>query len=171
MAVMNVPVFFSVLDARQNLAVVELERNNHAIDLLLQESEMFCTAVDEGTGIEDFLNDFTAEQITSLIKPIESPIELDSHVLDLINTYEVAKEAKKIAEESEKAARDQIARLLRGFEVGTVNGVKVVSWKQQAGKKSVDIAAMREAHPEIVAQFEREGNPFRVMRTTKKKEK
>jgi hypothetical protein len=46
-----------------------------------------------------------------------------------------------------------------------------VSWKEQAGKKSVDLAAMRAEFPEIVAQFEREGSPYRVMRIIKKKEK
>jgi len=171
MAVMNVPVFFSVLDARQNLAVVELERNDQAIDLLLQEAEVFCSAIDEGTGVADFLNEFTAEQIASLIKPTPTSVDLDESVLQLIETFELAKKTKKASEDAERIARDQLARLLLGNEVGLVNGVQVISWKSQAGKKSLDVTGLREAHPEITAQFEREGNPYRVMRISKTKEK
>ena len=171
MAVMNVPVFFSVLDARQNLAVVELPRNQFAIDTLLQEAEMFCNAIDNGTGVEDFLDELTAEQIQILVKPDPESIELDASALHFIAQLEEAKSFKKQAEELEKEARDALARMLLTNEVGLVNGEKVITWKQQAGRKSVDVNALRSSHPEIVAQFEHEGNPFRVMRIVKKKEK
>ena len=171
MAVLNVPVFFSVLDARQNLAVVELERNEHAIDALLSEGEMFCVAVDERTGLTDFINEFTAEQIATLVHTTPSSVEVPQELLAVIMALNEARATKKSAEEAEKNARDEIARVLLHNEVGTFNGAQVISWKQQAGKKSVDVGAMREAHPEVVAQFEREGFPYRVMRITNKKEK
>jgi len=171
MAVLNTPVFFSVLDARQNLAVVELERNDYAIDALLTEAEIFCSSIDNGDGLVDHIDELTAEQIARLVRAEPEAVDLPHHALDLIIALEGARQMKKDAEEQEKYARDEIARLLITYEVGTVDDVPVVSWKEQAGKKTVDMAALRAAHPEIVAQFEREGNPYRVMRIIKKKEK
>lgn len=171
MAVLNTPVFFSVLDARQNLVVVELERNQHAIDALLTEAEIFCSSIDSGDGLVDHIDELTAEQIALLVRAEPTSVDLPHQALDLIEALESARLAKKEAEEAEKYARDEIARLLITNEIGLIDGVPVVSWKEQAGKKSVDLAALRGAYPEIVAQFEREGNPYRVMRINKKKEK
>ena len=78
-----------------------------------------------------------------------------------------AKELIAEGETIKKNAEDHIAMLLKENEVGTYQGVKVVSWKEQAGRSSLDTKALREAHPDIVAQFERQGKPFRVMRTHK----
>lgn len=171
MAVLNTPVFFSILDARQNLVVVELERSDAAIDALLTEAEMFCSSIDDGEGLVEHIDALTAEQIAFLLPVEPSATDLPDQAMNFIELLEIAREMKKEAEEMESKARDEIARFLLGNEIGLIDGVQVVSWKQQAGKKSVDMAALRAAYPEIVAQFEREGNPFRVMRINKKKEK
>jgi predicted phage-related endonuclease len=171
MAVMNVPVFFSVLDARQNLSVVELPRDNMMIDLLLQESEMFCEAVENNAGIADYLDQFTADQIARLVDVTETSVELPAEAETWLTMLDEARFNKKEAEEAEREAKDALARLLLANEIGLFNGHKVVTWKEQAGKPSVDLAGLRSAYPEIVAQFERTGSPFRVMRIVKKKEK
>jgi len=171
MAVMNVPVFFSVLDARQNLSVVELPRDNMMIDLLLQESEMFCEAVENNSGISDYLDQFTADQIARLVDVTETSVELPDEAQTWLTMLDEARYNKKEAEEAEREAKDALARLLLGNEIGLFNGNKVVTWKEQAGKPSLDLAGLRAAHPNIVAQFERTGSPYRVMRIVKKKEK
>jgi predicted phage-related endonuclease len=171
MAVMNVPVFFSVLDARQNLSVVELPRDNMMIDLLLQESEVFCDAVESNSGITDYLDQFTADQIARLVDVTETSVELPDEAQTWLTMLDEARYNKKEAEDAEREAKDALARLLLGNEIGLFNGNKVVTWKEQAGKTSVDLAGLRTAHPDIVAQFERAGSPFRVMRIVKKKEK
>lgn len=171
MAVLNTPVFFSILDARQNLVVVELERNEYAIEALLTEAEIFCSAIDDGDGLVEFVDQLTAEQIATLVRAEPTSVDLPHQTMDYIELLEHARALKKEAEELEKKARDEIARHLLTNEIGMIDGVPVVSWKEQAGKKSVDIAGLRNAYPEIVAQFEREGNPYRVMRINKKKEK
>ena len=171
MAVMNVPVFFSVLDARQNLSVVELPRDNMMIDLLLQESEMFCEAVENNTGIADYLDQFTADQIARLVDVAETSVELPAEAETWLTMLDEARFNKKEAEDAEREAKDALARLLLGNEIGLFNGSKVVTWKEQAGKPSVDLAGLRAAYPDIVAQFERTGSPYRVMRIVKKKEK
>jgi predicted phage-related endonuclease len=71
----------------------------------------------------------------------------------------------------ETKAKDAIAQMLKGNEVGLVNGVQVVSWKQQAGKMSFDMTRLKSEQPELVKQYEKQGNPYRVMRTHRKKAK
>ena len=171
MAVMKVPVFFSVLDARQNLAVVELPRDNRMIDLLLQEAEIFCRAVDDRSGIEEYMDEFTADQIAKWFRVEQSPVELMGDAEMYIEMLENARAMKKEADDAEREAKDQLARMLLGHDVGLIDGEKVITWKEQAGKTSLDVAGLRAEYPEIVAQFERAGSPFRVMRITKKKEK
>jgi predicted phage-related endonuclease len=171
MAVMNVPVFFSVLDARQNLSVVELPRDNMMIDLLLQESEVFCDAVESNTGIMEYLDQFTADQIARLIDCNETSVELPSEAETWLTMLDEARYNKKEAEDAEREAKDALARLLLGNEIGLFRGKQVVTWKEQAGKTSIDLAGLRAAHPEIVAQYERADSPYRVMRIVKKKEK
>lgn len=170
MAVLNTPVFFSVLDARQNLVVVELERNEYAIECLLTEAEIFCNAIDEGDGLIEYVDQLSAEQIATLVRAEPTSVDLPHQALDYVELLEHARALKKEAEDLEKKARDEIARHLMTNEIGLIDGVQVVSWKEQAGKKSVDLAALRNEYPEIVAQFEREGTPYRVMRISKKKE-
>jgi hypothetical protein len=54
-------------------------------------------------------------------------------------------------------------------EIGMFNGQKILSWQQQAGKTALDTARLRVDHPELVKQYEKQGNPYRVMRTHRKK--
>jgi hypothetical protein len=59
--------------------------------------------------------------------------------------------------------------LMLNHEIGMFNGQKIVSWQQQAGKTALDTARLRADHPELVKQYEKQNNPYRVMRTHRKK--
>lgn len=166
--VLGVPVYFVVLDRDQAISLVEMPDNEPAKDALKLESEIFGEMVESGMPNEEELANFSAEGIAQLY-PVVSPtaIELGDELSDLVQWLESARESRKHAEIVEQDAKDRIARLLQGNEVGLANGAKVVSWKQQAGKTSVDLAALRRDNPELVAQYERQGQPYRVMRTHK----
>ena len=75
------------------------------------------------------------------------------------------------AERLEQDAKDALAQMMLDAEVGTVNGETVITWKQQKGRATTDVARMRQEHPELVASYEKQGTPFRVFRTTKGKKK
>lgn len=167
MAVLNVPIFFSVLDAGQRLRLVELERNQEAIDLLNEQAEEFADSVDRNVWI-GHINSMTAEQIAMFAEPTEEPVELGEDALTWIATLEEARTMKRQGEFLEKEAKDHIARMLQGGTRGVVNGVPVVSWKEHKGKESLDVEALREAHPDLVAQFMRSGRSYRVMRLVTK---
>lgn len=170
MSVLNVPIFFSVLDAGQRLRFVELERNDEAIALLEAEAERFADAVDAGEWIGE-IDSLTADQIARLSPATEEPVEISSDALTWIATLEEARMMKKQGDFLEKEAKDHIARFLAGATRGTINGVPVVSWKEQKGRETVDVEEMRKQFPEIVEQFVKQGRSFRVMRIETKTEK
>ena len=49
------------------------------------------------------------------------------------------------------------------------DGSPVLTYKSQAGRRSVSVTALKKAHPEIAAQLVQEGDPFKVMRMSKEK--
>jgi hypothetical protein len=110
------------------------------------------------------LDDFSADQIASIFKAEPSRIELPTEALSLVEQLVLARGLRKTAEEEESQAKDALARMLAGSEVGSIGGMDVVSWKQQGGKSRLDTRALLEAHPELRDQFTVIGAPFRVMR-------
>jgi predicted phage-related endonuclease len=164
-------VWFSVLDRDLRISVVPLPKNEVAIDALRLEAQVFGDWIDQGFVPDEELNNFSADDITRIYKVEPTSVELDVVVVDWLVALEDARQQSKQATELETKAKDAIAQMLKGNEVGLVNGVQVVSWKQQAGKMSFDITRLKNEHPELVKEYEKQGNPYRVMRTHRKKDK
>jgi predicted phage-related endonuclease len=164
-------VWFSVLDRDLRISVVPLPKNEVAIDALRLEAQVFGDWIDQGFVPDEELNNFSADDITRIYKVEPTSVELDVVVVDWLVALEDARQQSKQATELETKAKDAIAQMLKGNEVGLVNGVQVVSWKQQAGKMSFDITRLKNEHPELVKEYEKQGNPYRVMRTHRKKVK
>jgi predicted phage-related endonuclease len=74
------------------------------------------------------------------------------------------------AETVEKRTKDALARLLLDNDEGTLNGVRVISWKEQEGRKSLDAKRLQEELPDVFEKYQKESKPFRVMRTYRKGE-
>ena len=170
MLVLNVPIFFSVLDANQRVRLVELERNQEAIDILQREAELFGNAIDANDYLAE-IDQMTADQIARLVVPTDEVKELSSDALTWVATLEEARQMKKQGEQLEKEAKDHLARMLQTASYGSVNGVTVVSWKQQRGTAGFDLASFKQEHPDLAQEYTRARNPFRVMRIVNKKEK
>ena len=96
-------------------------------------------------------------------------VELDAIAAQLVIDLEKARAISKEAGDAESRIKDALAQLMLGHEFGMFNGQKIVSWQQQAGKASLDTARLRNDHPELVKEYEKQGNPYRVMRTHRKK--
>lgn len=169
-AVLQVPVWFVVLDRDQRISVVELPDNPAAIDALQIETAVFGGWVD-GEPMDEDINNFSAADIARIWKPTPTSVELPASAVDWANQLEEARAMAKQAADSESKAKDALAQMMLGNEIGTVNGVQLVTWKQQAGKASLDTKQLRVDHPELVSQYEKQGAPFRVMRVTKGKGK
>ena len=170
MAVLQVPVWFVVLDRDQRISVVELPANPQAIDALQLETAVFGGWVD-GDPMDEDINNFSANDIARIWKAEPTSVELPASAVDWALQLEEARAMAKQAADLESKAKDALAQMLLGNEIGTVDGVQLVSWKQQAGKASLDTKQLRADHPELVGQYEKQGAPFRVMRVTKGKGK
>ena len=170
-AVLEVPVWFVVLDRDLRISCVELPDNPLAIDTLLTETEVFGNWVDNNTPPLDEINNFSADDIARIWRVEPTTVELDATVLDWVAQLEEARALSKQASELETKAKDAIAQMLLGNEIGLVDGQQIVSWKQQAGKESFDAARLKQEHPELIQEYTKQGNPYRVMRTHRKKAK
>ena len=163
--VLQVPVWFAVLDRELRISVVEMPSNEAGMQALKMEAEIFAELVESGKPTPSDLNNFSAEQIARVFAANPTTIELGENAVEWILQLESARTAKKQAEERETQARDELARLLLDNEIGTFEGNKILSWKQQEGKTSVDITKLRLDFPEVVERYEKQGQPYRVMRT------
>jgi predicted phage-related endonuclease len=171
-AVLQVPVWFVVLDRDLRISCVELPNNPEAVDTLRTEAEIFGEWVDNGFAPEgDLLDDFSADDIARIYQSTPSSIELPESAVDWLAQLEEARVMSKQASDLEATAKDVIARLLLDNEIGTINGKQVVSWKSQQGRSSLDTVALKAAHPALVEGFTKQGASFRVMRITKGKAK
>ena len=170
MAVLQVPVWFVVLDRDQRISVVELPNNPKAIDAIQLETSVFGGWVD-GDPMDEDINNFSAADIARIWKPTPTSVELPPIAIEWALQLEEARAMTKQAADLESKAKDALAQMMLSNEIGTVDGVQVVSWKQQAGKASLDTKQLRADHPELVQQYEKQGAPFRVMRVTRGKGK
>jgi predicted phage-related endonuclease len=166
-AVVGVPVWFAVLDRDLRISCVQMPENKAAVDSLRTEIEIFGRWVDERVLPAEEIDNFTAEDIARIVKPQPTSIELGLEAIDWVEALDEARAMIRSGEQLEKHAKDWLAQRMLENEMATVNGVPLVSWKQQAGRKSLDTKRLREDHPALVAEYEREGQPFRTMRVLK----
>jgi len=170
-AVLGVPVWFSVLDRDMRLSVVELPDNPVAIDSLITEANIFGEWVDNNTPPLDEINNFSADYIARIFRVEPTTIDLSIEAGEWVLQLEEARAMAKQAADLETKAKDALAQMLLGNEIGLLHGQQIVSWKQQAGKESFDAARLKQEHPELVSEYTKQGNPYRVMRTHRKKAK
>lgn len=170
MAVLQVPVWFVVLDRDQRISVVQLPENPEAIEAIRLETAVFGGWVD-GDPLDEDINNFSATDIARIWKAEPTSVELPASAVEWALQLEEARAMAKQAADLESKAKDALAQMMLGNEIGTVDGVQLVTWKQQAGKASLDTKQLRADHPELVNQYEKQGAPFRVMRVTKGKGK
>jgi len=170
-AVLGVPVWFSVLDRDMRLSVVELPDNPVAIDSLITEANIFGEWVDNNTPPLDEINNFSADDIARIFRVEPTTIDLSIEAGEWVLQLEEARAMAKQAADLETKAKDALAQMLLGNEIGLLHGQQIVSWKQQAGKESFDAARLKQEHPELVSEYTKQGNPYRVMRTHRKKAK
>lgn len=170
-AVLECPVWFSVLDRDLKISVVELPKNEAAIDALRLEAEIFGDWVDNNTPPLDEINNFSADDIARIWKATPTMVELDATAAQLVIDLEKARATSKEASDAEARIKDALAQVLLNHEIGVFHGQKILSWQQQAGKTVLDTARLRADHPELIKQYEKQGNSYRVMRTHRKKVK
>jgi predicted phage-related endonuclease len=158
-------VYFSVLDIDQNISIHKLPDNNEWVNMLVESAERLGKAIDNHDPSEVDDGMMTASTISKLFQPTEEIVELQTSDMHWLQQLVEAKELIAEGELLKSQAEDRIADLLRNATIGIYEEQPVVTWKQQSGRKKLDIAGLKRDHPELVLQYEKEGAPFRVMRT------
>jgi putative phage-type endonuclease len=90
-------------------------------------------------------------------------VEANDVDLSLITELKHLREQISAGEEREEMVKRELMRRIGPAEAMTMDGVPLITWKAQE-RKTVDVKALRAAHPEVVEQFERVSNTkvFRV---------
>jgi predicted phage-related endonuclease len=159
------PVFFGVFDKRQNFNVIEMPYDKDLAEKINDEAERIGEMIDKGVApSEEFIQDLDSEDIAGMFPAQKITIELPVEAENFLRLLEIGRETKALGEQQEKEAKDALARYLKDAEVGTLYGRPAISWKQTAGRESLDTKALKDAHPDLVKQFLKQGNPFRTMR-------
>jgi predicted phage-related endonuclease len=160
-----------VLDRDLRISTIEIPRNNQAMDTLAEQAEMFCASVDAGVQPDGLIDQMSADQIASLWRTQRRVIDLPADAIDWVRDLEEARALKKQADTIEQAAKDHLARLLLDADEGRIDGQSVITWREQAGRETVDVKSLRIDQPDLVATYTRTSDPVRVMRTVKAKGK
>lgn len=162
--VVGVPVYLIVLDCDHHINVFETPDSWGVEALLVDTARELGSMLDRGVIPPDDYDRLSDTQVADLFGPTDEAVELSADAMTWVLALEDARATKKQAETQEQEARDHLARLLRGATTGTLDGQRVVSWREQAGRRKLDVAALTTDHPELVEQYMTTGAPYRVMR-------
>lgn len=164
-------VKFMVLDSDQSLALLDLPINDSAADILSDYAERLGDMIDRNEDpYPEIFEQFTADQVSTLFTPQPTSIEMGDEGEEWLGMYLEAKQSKEESEIMVELAKDALARILKGNEVGLINGVQALTWKEQAGRKSFDAKAFKEDNPTLYENYSKVGTPFRTMRVSKGKQ-
>lgn len=161
-SVANADVYIMALDRDQRLSLTKVPANPVAWEALQEEAERIGKAVDNREMLP--ASEFSYEQIADLWRAAPTTVELPPDAASWIHVLADARELAKQAEKQEKQAKEALARMMLDAEVGLLGGFQVLTWKEQAGRPSLDTSQLRADHPDLVAAYEKPGKPFRVMR-------
>jgi len=155
-------VMFVILDKNMRLGFVEIEANSQMIWELSEKAEEFGSLIDNETIPNEPL---TTKQVGILFPESTGTRELQATEISVLEMWRASKQALEEAQATEQSCRDALINILRETEVATFNGSKLVSYKTQKGRTSIDTKALEAEYPEIANKFKKTGNTFRVLRS------
>jgi putative phage-type endonuclease len=97
-------------------------------------------------------------------------VELSESAFETLERITVLNSDITAQDEERKALKVALAQYTGTADTLTYQGRKVATWRQQKGRVGFDKAGLAAEHPDILAKFTVQGEPFRVLRTTKQKE-
>lgn len=99
------------------------------------------------------------------------PVEASEEAFEAVERRAVLLSDIQAQQEEADALKLVIAQYMGTADTLTYQGRPILTFKTQKGRQSFDRAALEADHPEIVAEYMRQGADFKVMRTIKPKEK
>jgi len=143
-------------------------RDDHFITTqMLPELAKFHDRVQSGNPPEPS----TLAENAELYPSASVEVEASETAMEAVERRAVLLSDIQAQQEEADALKLVIANYMGAADTLTFQGRRVLTHKSQKGRPSLDTAALRASHPEIVAQFTNQGAPFKVMRTIKEKTK
>lgn len=158
-------VHFVVLDKRMRMTMAwEIHRRNVEETMmdLLSRAEEIGRALDRRELPDDL--ELTEEQVKALYPEPVGEVELGANGAYYLAEYAADRQARMDAERREQKSRDALANLLGNTEYGTIDGMRVISFKTRKGSNRIDTKTLEADHPKIVAKYRKQSDPFRVLR-------
>jgi len=130
---------------------------------ILQRAERFMAAIELGI-VPDWV-ELSYENVARLHPEPVGAAELDDAGLDLVRELATLRQIKKDADKEEHLTKDALAKVLLDNEVGTWNGIEVVTWKSSKPTFRLDVEMLTADHPDLVEKYSREQPGTRRMLT------
>jgi putative phage-type endonuclease len=131
----------------------EIKRDQQIIDCLIQIETCFWHHVVSGhPPVPDGTE--SSSEVLKLLYPQsvpESKVQLPELALELVETYDRAREAEEKAQEEKEQAANRLKMLLGKSETGLI-GDRQVNWKTVESAR-LDTKALKEEHPDIYTQY------------------
>jgi putative phage-type endonuclease len=144
-------VHFACLVGGQQLRIAQVERNDTLIDDLVAIEQAFWQKVTDRVAPPVDGNDRSALSKAWTPKA-GAKVELGESVIAILQSRTLLDARIKEITADRDAIDAQIMAALGEAEIGTWNGVEVVTWKSSE-RKTIDTKALREAHPALAAEF------------------
>ena len=156
--------WIAVLIGGNHFVYKKIERNEEDIKALRDAAKDFWYKVQNDIMPEVDDSSTCSEALDERYKGVPgTETELPSEAGELINNYFELQATKKELGKQETFIKNKLKSLLGDNEVGRYNDYKV-TWKEQAGRVSLDTKMLESEHPDIYAKYLRIGNPTRTMR-------
>lgn len=131
-------VWFAVLVGGNDPRYIEVERDQDVIDMLVEQEAAFWDLVqrldppslDGDDATTDALKAQYADPEIGSVKALD-----DTNVLELIAEHARLNEQLTLVKRAKTGVDNDLKALLGNYEVGTVNGTPVVTWKKQDRKE------------------------------------
>ena len=167
--VVGLPVSFIVFDKRQHINLIEMPFDEALMDQIVQVADVVGNDLDTGEMPDYAYAQMTADQIATLypVKESRSIVADDLLVNDVFDLETTRNQIPQLKEQESELVDSSARRMGEHDEITDAAGFTMLTWRQQKGRQSFDSKAFQAAHPDLYAQFLKEGAPFRVMRLGK----
>ncbi len=153
--------WIAVLIGGNNFICKEIPRNEEDIKMIVEEGRKFWEMVENRTMPAVDGSEQCTKALNGLYKESNGEeMALPSEADDLIKKYFEAKKHIELWEMEKELYSNKIKELMKDAETGTIDGFKVI-WKNVKGRTTFDSKRFKEDHPEMVAQYQKEGTGYR----------